>query len=314
MANIVTFSSSNPIKLVLKDLDKSPKYNFVHLDDGLFTDQILSFQQKKVYFQKWQNSDYIKFQFSSNFGAASFRLVDCFGAVKYTGTVVPIVTDVYIAPTVGYQCFLDLADVEAGIYWAEVVVGTSGNEVTFISEPMQVRDFFINTMPLEFTNSENDFNLIFQNGDVFMFRLEAIFTECIPYSNDVVGEDDPANLINLSSTPFRVYKFKIGGPQGVPDWVVDRYNRIRSCDKVLYSGKEFTKVDGAKLERTGDPFSALAGWSVDLRERRNASALVVENNIALSNEISLLYDLDLGSYADLVNPPLSNDILIIVNN
>ena len=299
MANTINLPHINPVKLVQKNLSTFDKYNFRHFDIALFEDQILNFQEKKMYFQKFQNSDTITIQFTSTFGPFSFRLLDCKETVIATGTVTQISTSYFTAPTYAYKGEIDLTGIDEGIFWVELVIGTNPSQLKFISEPIYVAENHKNSMCFEYTNSTNDFGAIFQNGETFTFRVEAILKEFTPGSNDVVFEDEPANLVKLSSSAFRTFKLSVGAAQGVPDWVADKLNRIFGCDSVLLDGKAFTRNDGAKLESNGDPLIPLRGWSLEVRESKARTGLTFENNIPQDNNIVVIYNIEDSFFGDL---------------
>lgn len=297
MANIINIPSINPIKLVKEGLATNDKYQTVHFDTGLYYNQINSYQSKKHYYQKFQTTDSIIIQFSSNFAPFTLRLIDCNKEIIVSGIVEQINTQYFTAPFYGYKGTIDLTGVTEGLYYVQLIA--SG--MSLISEPIAIAEKHQNTMCLEYTNNQNDYGVIFENGETFQFRVEAVFKSFTPGSNDVVYEDEPANLVRLSSSSFRTFKLAIGAAQGVPDWVADRINRIQGCDNVKYDGKEFTRSEGAKLERNGDDFSAMAGWSVDMRERRSLEGASIENEIPQENEVIVVYDIDNSFFGDLAN-------------
>lgn len=301
MANTINIPHINPLKLVQKNVSANPKYNFKHLDAALYPEQLLNFQQRNNYLQKFQTTESIVIQFNSTFGPFACRLVNCDNDVIATGTVTQITTDYYVAPTYAYKAVLDLATVPDGVYQFELLVGSGGSQVIFESEEILVKEKHINSMCFEYTNSTNDFGAIFQNGETFTFRVEAILREFSPGSNDVVFEDEPANLIKLSSSPFRTFKLSVGAAQGVPDWVADKLNRIFGCDTVLLDGKAFTRNEGAKLEANGETNSALRGWSLELRESKAREGVTVENNIPQDNSIVVIYNIEDSFFGDLGN-------------
>jgi len=311
MANRLEISLLNPIKLVVQNAQQN--FNTVHLDDGLQSYQFLSFQQHQKYNQKWLATDSINLQLASNFGPISYKIIDCKNAVYKSGNFTTINTSYFTNPLVGYFSNISLSGLANNIYYLQVTVGAGSAVVNLISEPFEIRSNWPNTKLLTYTNSENNFSLIFQNGETFNFRVEAALQDFQPASNDVSFEDEPANLTILSSKIYRTYKAIFGTALGLPDWVADKILRIFACDSVIIDGKSFTKNDGAKLEPNRDRLNAFAGWSLELRESKARTAYVIENNISLDLSISVLYDLEVVAFGDLNNPPFSTDLVISKN-
>jgi hypothetical protein len=290
MANIINIPFANSIRFAIEAYIVPQQYNTPTFDESLFENQILNFQQSKKYYQKVQKTENISFQFSTNYGPVSARLIDCKKNLIANATITQPPTSIFTPPFTGYLANIDISSVQEGEYWVQVLVGVP--EVSIISEPIYINDFHANTMMFEYSNSENDYGVVFQNGETFQFRCEAALVDFQPGSIETVYEDEIADLVRLSSSPFRTWKLKIGTAQGVPDWVADKINRIFACDNVLIDGKPFTKNEGSKMERNGNPLTQMAGWTFEVRESKARQGLTIQNNIPLNQRVDVIYITD----------------------
>lgn len=293
MANIINIPLITPYKFVLQNLVIDDRYNQPVFDDALLSNQILIWQQTANYFQKVQNNDGIYFQLNANYGPLSVQLLNCNNIVVATGIVTPVNSNYFKVPVVGYECTIDITDVNLvpeGIYYIKVSVGSP--ITVLISEPIHIKSKHIGTMLFEYQNTSNAFDVIFQNNEQFSLRVEAALLGFQPGSNEVVYEDEPANLLTLSAYAFRTWKLKIGAAKGVPDWVADKINRILCCDTVMIDGKYFTKNDGSKLEPNGKDEIITKGWTVELRESKARTGVTISNDIPQNNSVVISYPAD----------------------
>ncbi len=289
MANYVYLLDIASIKLVPKNAALDPKFHIKHFSEFLMEDQFLPHQFRKYYAQKYQTNDPLYFQFVSNFGPVTCRLLDKDGNIVVNGVSAAIASTYYSAPFTCYGCSINLAGLAKGMYQVELTVGSNDNEVVFVSEPLQIDTDLPGTILIQYSNVENDYGAIFQNGEQFAIRVEGAIDDFKPASNDVVYEDEPANITRLSSTPYRIFKGIFGGEEGIPDWMIDKINRASSCDTVLYDGKQFVKNEGAKWEGKSEDDYPLKGWNIELREAKARNGLTVENSIPLNNGVTVLY-------------------------
>jgi len=291
MPNRIFLPYINSVKLVVGNLNYN--YNLKHLDDALFPYQIYDYQTQKNYFQKFQSSDTIYFQIASNFGSFSYDIIDCKNVVQQSGSSSIVTNTYYSLPFVCYEAGIDISGLDEGNYYIRVKVGFGGAITTLISEPFAVAEEHINTALFSYKNTTNIGGAIFQNNEVFYFRCEAVLQDFQPQSIDTVFEDQNADLITLSSFQFRTWKMLIGAAQGVPDWIIDRLSKIFGLNTVLIDGKQFIKQQGSKFEVAGsDRLVPLRGWSVELRESKARTGVIIENDIPLEGDVIVEYIID----------------------
>lgn len=309
MANIINLPFINPYKFVVETLTIDDKYNTAPFDDAFVDNQILEWQQQSVYYQKVQNNDGIYFQFNSNYGPVSCVLVNCNNTVVATGIITPVVSTYFKVPFVGYNCFIDISNtstITEGIYYIKLSVGSPSTII--LSEPLYIKEKHKNTMLFEYSNDSNAFDVIFQNKEIFSLRCEAAMLGFQPGSSEVVYEDEPANLTTLSAYPFRTWKLKIGEAKGVTDWLIDKINRLLSCNTVKIDGKHYTKNEGSKLEPNGKDEIITKGWIIELRESKARTSSTIINDTPQNDSIVIAYPADSSLFGGV------GSVNIILNN
>jgi len=292
MPNQLNILFLSPLKLVVKDLAENPRYHIRHLAPVLSQDQVYSFQTGVQYKQKWQNNDTIYVQMVSTFGPMSMRLVDCDGTIYASGVTNLVPNTFYTLPAQLFDMTLSLASVPEGEYYIEVLAGTNPGITYLISEPISIREDWPNTILFEYSNSYNKDGMVFQNGEVFSFRCEAVIQDYDFNSTDVIFDDQTENSQLLSSFGFNTAKLIVANAKGVAPWVGQMVRDIFKMDKVLLDGMQFTKAAGAKLERVSDRLYNLTGYSLDIKEAFARNSLTVINDVPQSNEVQVIYVFD----------------------
>lgn len=278
MPNTIKIPHLNPIKFVSNARAFNVRQHIRHLDQALQSEITYNFQEPKEYGAKFNDTDPVYWQVVTNYGPVTCKLVNCDGDTVINGTVTAIVTDFYTAPETAWGCELDISGLDEGTYQAMFSVGSGSAKREFISEKIRIASNHSNTAMISYTHRENKAGAIFENGEIFYFRVEGLLTDFQPGSNDVVYEDQTADLVSITATPFRSWKFVAGNEEGIPDWVADRLNRIFGCDTVNIEDRQFTRLEGGKMDRNGDRDYPLSGWTIELRESESDETLDFSND------------------------------------
>lgn len=255
----------NPLRFIdTSDINSSFDGNFA-------IDQVLSYQNPKCYFQKWQISDVLKLQVLSDFVPSDlvFREVSTNMAeatVSWIEKPAVIVDQTFKV----YELDFEFIGLDPGKYYAEFsYTDEDDNEHVLISEPMHVALAQENTLLLQYKNSVNDFDTIFDTGIVFNFRVESAIKDFTPGNNRAIYNDQRANPTLLSAVPYRKFKFYIGFQYGLPAWVVDKVNFIQSVDQVKYNNIYYQIVEGAEFEIETNENNSFAGGSIEVQPTNN---------------------------------------------
>lgn len=181
----------------------------------------------------------------------------------YTGVKQP--GSVYIGSVVGCDGCADVPEVNI----ADNAPGSTGAEETWISDVQNVQDDQPNTILFEYTNSQNDFNVIFETGTIFSLRVEGSISLPKPEFNNVIYNDINENTTKLYGNPWTGFKLFIAYNSGVAPWIIDRVNRILACDQIKIENRYYEMEDGAKWEESRADQYTLYGVNIDIKEVQN---------------------------------------------
>lgn len=240
--------------------------------DGNFAvDQVLSYQNPKCYLQKWQLSDSLKLQVISDFIPTDLLFHDLDSSFVIASIPWSEKTTIIVDQTFKvYEIEFDFESIPEGRYYTQFsYVDQDDQEHILLSEPLDVSLRQENTLLLEYKNSINDFDTIFDTGIVFSFRVESAIKDYSPGNSRNVYNDQRVNPTLLSATPFRKFKFYIGFKYGTPAWVFDKVNFIQSVDQVRYNNIYYQIVEGSDYEVDSNEDNGFIGGSIDVQPTDN---------------------------------------------
>lgn len=240
--------------------------------DGNFaTEQVLSYQNPRCYFQKWQHSDVLKLQLLSDSEPSDIAIKDIATDLQVRSLEWQLQeTNIVDHDFKVYEITMPFNQLVSGKYYAEqTFIDDDDVEHTLISEPFCVSALQENTTLLKYRNSENDFDVIFDTNIEFQFRVESAVKNYMPGTNRVVFTDQMVNPTSVSAMPYRKFKYFIGYGQGVPDWVFDKVTHILAVDQVRYNGISYQVTEGAEYEADRNDDNNYIGGSIDVQPTDN---------------------------------------------
>ncbi|KIO75569.1 hypothetical protein TH53_19720 [Pedobacter lusitanus] len=260
-----TIALLNPLRFIdLSDIN----FGF---DGNFAVNQVLNFQNPKCYFQPWQRSDTLKLQ-----GLFEKSPTDLIFTDPVTGAIANSVSWALKDTTIigytfkVYELSFPFTGLPVGRYIASFSYTDTDLTVhPLVSEGIDIKDVQENTILLKYKHSENDFNVVFNTSIEFEFRVQSAIQNFNPKNVRVVYNDQRVNATQLSATPYRVFKFKLGYQYGVPEWVVDKINQIQSVDQVSYNNIPYQVVSGAEYEYETNPDNNFMGGSIDIQPIEN---------------------------------------------
>lgn len=284
MANIFEISKINPLRVIwqankipgdsgtIHYQSYHPAFNSRDFDSDFFYNSIRYYEKKEGYCQPFQQSDTLLLQFMTDDNTHTNyvgQLLDSNGGLYRSLGNPTEFSSTYDGMSV-YKFSVPLYNVDEGKYFFRIVYTATTDIVLMISEPFDLKQVHPKTIRIDYWNSFNDFSYIFEDNVVPQFRVHGCITEVRPDSKFQVYEDQPLNTEMVSGIAFRNYMLSIGiGIKDVPEWVLDKLERIFLCDSVKVDNHEVTREAGSKWE--GKPIERLAvgSYSLKLRERYN---------------------------------------------
>lgn len=165
-------------------------------------------------------------------------------SITYSGIVQP--ESVYDAKVVTE----DTADVVTPINIADnnaVIPDTITNR----SGAIQSATNWPGTLVYQYSNSQNDFSIIWSTGIIMCLVVEGAIADYEPGFDDIIYEDQLHNTTKLNSIPFRQFTLYAGsatGFAGMPTYIGDKINWVFACDQVKIDGVYYQNTDGSKWE------------------------------------------------------------------
>jgi len=300
-----------PIRFYDIDQQQLPQYLTRQFDDFVDSAQRKEWQTQVFYNQKWQTSDAIKFQFTSNFADIQLRLIDCEGNIYISQSANAIRANTAIPGFYIYENTVSLASITPGTYWFMLILG---GVTTMISNPQQVNDIWPNTILHEYKNSKFFGNVVYETGVMFGFRCEGFIGGLTPGNERTAYRDQRMNPTTLKSVPFRGWTMEYGKlNKGIPDWVAEILNWIWAHDYVTVDGKLLAVAEGANLEDNEiDKVYPFREWSIEVQDGINDSAKRVNPVFDPNKRIIVIGMMDATLWGDLSQNAGSN--LVPVNN
>lgn len=269
-------------------------YNFKHMDDWSFRDTIRPGQMQKRYAKKVQYTDKQNIYLLSTSSELAVTLHDAKGdelpsiaayvfKEPYTYDYTNENGNTFTMNVFTVQFWFDSNIHPEGEYYflCRVNYGTVDSPVYeyFKSEPVWLKEKHKGTVRITATHDTNEYDILFEQvptGTTFTYRVPSTFMTLELASEDVVFPDQNEDLRRLYSKPYRIWNLHIGtnlfGAKGIPEYEVDKINRLLSLSRIDIEGKRYIKHDGAKVEQTAYNTLPLQTIDVQLREYMNNAA------------------------------------------
>ena len=142
--------------------------------------------------------------------------------------------------------------------------------------------------------------------------MEGFIQEFQPGGVTSQYEDEPMDLVNIDGEPTRSYMLLIGSDFGIPDWMIDKMNRILMLDSITIDGVDYTPDKDAKLEPVYTPGVPTAYWSIRIREAKNRAGIAIDGSGTISSPITVEYDINTKGFSSTQSPADQTDTIIQV--
>ena len=248
-----------------------------------------------------QLDDIVTIQFNvPTTGIASFNLkvLDCDGTL-YTVSASTYMTQAIVAgnvydgiplKTIQYKFRpSDISGVDDGIYYFLITID-DGVVKQYISEPTDIRQTHEKTILINYTNSINDYDVVYSLNPSFSVRLDATLSEPSNEFNPTTFRNQKGDLRQVRARNWRKYILTIGAEEGTNGIIVDKITNILKSDTITIDGKKMLLSEGAEIEVT--PFSEnypLSTIKLELEEYDNSDSVAI-------GDTSDVYIMDVGDF------------------
>lgn len=274
-----------------------------------------------IYARKWFNDgngkfDPIRLQVASTFTPIQIEIMDCNhnplsaipGALINNPAVVP-----------GYNLYEWNFEPPAtvGRFYLRLSVGVDsgdpenpGTIIHFISEAQEVIKSTNGTLLFRYSNTFNDFDVVFGTGIEFYYRVEGWIGRPQPKVQAKNWIDQPLNEEVIKAKSFTEWPVNIGQRGGVPDYVAVNINDILCCDTVYINEVQYTRPEGNEVQLQESIGWPLATWLVILRLTKNRRSLRAQNNFSPAEFFLVTFNIDTRLFGTQNAPPSNNPVTI----
>lgn len=266
----------------------------LHFDDAWACEQILSFEKKAYYRQKWRRSVTTKLQIESTLLPEALKIY------RNDGTVAKSIAWTIVFSAVNYKKYeltFDISDLPEGIYFIyQQVKFEDAINWPAISEPIHSKNSWPNTMQLTYKHSFNDYGVAWTTGIEMKFLVEAAIMQMEPKRERTDYINQTHDTATLKAVPYREFVFEVGTATGVAPWVADLLNRIFCCDSIDIEGMKYQARTGAEGKITRAKNYPLIGWSQDIVPAVNKDSLQFASTGDLEPGLVAAYNIQTGFF------------------
>lgn len=299
MANGTAISKVSPIRFVPMGFTPPAQYNFLHIDQAWFINQVQFYVSKDNYTQKWQKNDTWNLQLITvGLGPVVGQIIDSNGIQVATFNFTSISDPSVVSPNTLWQAEYALTGLAEGIYYLLVTSGTGSTTTIFISEPQEIKTIWTKTMLFEYSDSRNKQGVIFSTNYTPSFRVESWLSEYTPAANFTEYEDQEADLQMLNAIPFLTKILNVGRNKGIPPWVIQLLSRIMLLETVKIDGIAHSREKEANWEKIDIAQYPMKNWKIAVREKQNSDFITLTTDGALNSDLLVAYNIDTAAFGN----------------
>ena len=214
------------------------------------------FLRNSVKFQFQSSTPYDLTPGDSDVEITAFDLYDDAYSFGYTITNI---TPASWASGFGYEQYIYEVDITpTSSYTGEVQFRITDGSEYWISEPIRILESAKGYVKIEYSNSENDFAMLFNdNGTEYSYKLffDADFITSSGGSKSVYDDDRGSQTI-LRSTPQRI--IEVYSPF-LPAYLVEKIDLLMNCDSVKFNDILVSSEEGLNKEELSSYYNGFSG-------------------------------------------------------
>lgn len=268
-----------PVKFYPLGWVRPAQYNFTHMDQDWFFNQVQFWPFNGKYFQKWQIDDTAWLQCITNgISPVTVQIVTQDGIVRDTitlsSTIDPSISSPYQLYQGGYSWATTMSSYTDQAVYMVMNIGTGSTVIGWISEPMMLATTWPVTLFLQASDIRNRQSTVFTTGYNPGFRVEGWLDGYMPGANFTQFEDQPADMVMLDAIPYDTFTLNIGDGYGIPPWVIKLIDRYMYLSGTTIDGVGFTRDKEAKMEISmNTPGWPMNHYKMKIRHTTNADGV-----------------------------------------
>lgn len=251
MKNSIYHSDYNTLHFVTYNFIQNPKFNFKSIYQDWFENRNDAWLLNPFYEQKIQTTDTFRDQIITNgvssislqmYRCSDIKLINTF----FYNSINPAPIN---PPNIVLECIIDMSLFPEDTYFFVMVVGSL--EVS-ISERIQTKNKFINTILLESSNSSNKVMAFFSTGFKTVIRVEGHIKKLQPSVSSVISRSESGDQEILYGSVSRKRTIRFGTAYGLPDYIYLKIADALVLDNLLIENVLYTLDEGEKIEPSDD--------------------------------------------------------------
>lgn len=292
--NSIGLSHLNPIQAVPEGQVLPAKYHTYNRNSFWYSEQVGNWLNQKNYWNPVQIGDPIPFQvITSGLAPVEYNVYKCDGTLVTTDTFATVTTGA-IAPTYTlWETVIDTSVWTEGAYYIQIV---AGGTVKLISEGLDVRANWPETLLFEYKNSKNVQSMVFSTGFTGSLRIKGYFDNNFKQKFKAAQFVDQVQDIDiLNAIPFEVTDLYVGLDDGAPDYISRKASRIMLLDEVYIEGEQFTINEGSEWDTITVEGSPKKYQKIEIRPAVNQFGIAV-NAGGIVNNVAMLVTVDAAAF------------------
>lgn len=267
----------NPLHFTDVAINQLPQYNYKHFSDYQFRDTIRFWEYDcGEWYQPWQLNDAIRLHILSEVGPVKFTLLDEWNHAIYVQNMQQVAVSFYNPTMFIYELDLDLSIFEPGIYRAQLEFG-SPVLARVHSNPLEFNESLPYTLRTEYKHRRYLDDVYFETGWSPMIRTWGTLDYEEPGSVNKLFLNQGYDLTTVNVKTFNTWRFYTGGPEGIPLFMIPKFNEIFRCSELSIEGRFYTKAaEGTNWVKKDEQDYPMKGWSIELRDRFNRPSKIWE--------------------------------------
>lgn len=295
-------SHKNSLKWVTVN-DATPlQYHFKHMDNDWHKNRITRYSVTEPYYQKMQTNDTTPIQFITRSASCIIKIYTCRGKLVDTVSVSQISNPAVVMPFILLQAEIDWSQYTPGTYYCYLKFGVGSGASEYISEPIELAEDWPKTLLINFGNSLNKPDMIFNGGYRGKMRVEGMIHKFDMDSRWTSFEDEPLDVDTLDDISFRRWELFIGGAFGMPDWIFDKIARMIKLDSWQADGYYYQVEPGAKWEKVEISGSPYVYARILIREQNNRQGIPITGSGFDGGELTVEYNINTKGFTALESP------------